>query len=196
MKKTPTKTNKAQPKTRVPKKITARYLYNSGLYYLKRFPASVAHFQNVMMRKIRKSCQAHPDQDLKACQDLLEDTTQKFIDLGLLNDELYTRGMVRSLRQSGKSKRAIMARMATKGIPRDLVQDHLTRYEDERQDQSNSAEWDAALTFARKRRIGPYAVNKVNRGQEHETHRKALAKMARAGFSYDIAQRVLSTEPE
>ncbi len=50
-----------------PKKITESYLHNSGLYYLQRFSASSEHFRSVMMRKVKKSCMHHTDQDYDAC---------------------------------------------------------------------------------------------------------------------------------
>lgn len=66
------KPKKAQGATRreakPPKKISERYLYNSGLAYLQRFPSSSSNFQRVMMRKINNSCRHHVEQDIDACK--------------------------------------------------------------------------------------------------------------------------------
>ena len=45
----------------------------------------------------------------------------------------------------------------------------------------------AAVTMAKRRRLGPFAVKPPN-GEQREKH---LAALARAGFSYDVAQRVI-----
>ena len=46
----------------------------------------------------------------------------------------------------------------------------------------------AAIKQARKKRLGPFDIL-----QKHE-HEKSLATMARAGFSYDIASKVLEMD--
>ena len=177
------------------KRITPRYLYNSGLYYLQRYPASTHHFRTVMIRKIKRSCQAHPDQNMDDSIQDLEDVIEKFSDLGLLNDDLYTQGMVNSLRRSGKSKTAIMTKLRTKGLPDDLVLHHLNQYDKKRLDQTHSAEMEEALTFARKKKIGPYKIdNNTDKGamDSQIVYKKSLAQMARAGFSYEICKTVLN----
>jgi regulatory protein len=50
---------------------------------------------------------------------------------------------------------------------------------------------DAALRFARRRRIGPYAESAPDRtGRE-----KALASMVRAGHGFELARAVVDAEP-
>lgn len=168
-----------------PKKITQSYLHNAGLYYLQRFPSSAANFRAVMMRKIKRSCMVHPDQDLEQCAQMLENIVQSFTELGLLNDELYTRGIVTSLRRRGKSARAIQGYLRSKGLLADMIEKAMHDHDSETHNNAGEAELEAALTFARKKRIGPY------RGTREADHQKELGRMARAGFSYDTSRRVL-----
>lgn len=176
---------------RPPKKISERYLYNAGLYYLQRFPASSNHFRTVMMRKITKSCRHHTEQNKEDCAQMLENVVEKFQELGLLNDGLYTQGMVNSLRRSGKSEQAIVAKLRTKGVPFDLIKSHLQEHAENRHDRSLSAELKAAMIFARKKKIGPFE-NPDKKDDEHTRYKKALGMMARAGFSYDTCRIILS----
>jgi regulatory protein len=179
---------RATPKQ--PKKITPTYLHNAGLYYLQRFAASTAQFQRVMMRKIDKSCMAHPEQNREDCQKWLTDVIATFQRSGLLNDDIYAAGAIRSLRLRGISTRAIEARMALKGVPADLVKRTLQDIDDL---QDHDANLIAALKQARKKRIGPFLPPDKNATDLQDKH---LAALARAGFDFETAHRVLKMDRE
>ena len=51
---------------------------------------------------------------------------------------------------------------------------------------------EAAVNYARRRQLGPFFTGKVL----DDTREKQLAALARAGFSYDIARRVIDAESE
>lgn len=179
----------APPAQKVPRKITPTYLHNAGLYYLQRFASSTAQFRRVMGRKIDKSCRAHPEQPLEECHKFLDIVVESFQRSGLLNDELYATGAVRSLRQRGLSARAIMAKMAIKGVPADLIHKTLNEIDGHTEGDANLV---AAIKHARRRRIGPF----LTPGKEIDEHmqNKHLAAMARAGFDFQTAQRVLKMD--
>ena len=168
-----------------PKKITERYLRNSGLYYLERFTASSGHFKTVMGRKINKSCYYHKDQDREECFAMLDRVTEALLKEGYLDDEGYLRGMVTSLRRSGKSKRLIMAKLIQKRIPASDIEQALEKHDFENNEDPAQAELFAAIKFARKKRLGPY-----DERQKYEEE-KALNIFARNGYNYDTSRRVL-----
>jgi regulatory protein len=171
-----------------PKKITADYLHNSGLYYLQRFPASTGHFRTVMMRKVDKSCRHHTTQNREDCAALVDALVAKFVDMGLLNDEGYSRGMVTSLRRRGLSGRAIQAKLSAKGLKRDQIEQALAEHADDRP--SGEVDLIAALRLARRKKLGPFST------KDPATGEKDLATLARAGFGYDIASRVIRMDIE
>lgn len=179
-----------QPRKKTPRKITATYLHNSGLYYLERFATSSTNFKTVMLRKVKRSCMAHPDQNYEACAALVDDLVQKFVRVGLLDDTLYTRSAVTSMRRRGKSARAIHAYLQSKGLDNTMIADHLRALDEDTCESTKEAEYKAALIFARKKRIGPFEKDKGTDPQ------KALGRLARAGFSYDTSRNVLETEFE
>lgn len=180
--------NKGKKEFKPPKKITERYLYNSGLAYLQRFPASSAHFKTVMTRKIDKSCRFHKDQNREDCVALLDPLVKKFQDLGLLDDNAYVKGMVTSLRRRGLPARQIEMKLTQKGLSKDLIHQTLQSHDLEEYETNEAGDIYAALIFARKKRLGPYDTN------ERYTPEKALATMARAGYSYDIAKKTLEID--
>jgi regulatory protein len=195
----PTKGDKIKPMTdnkaeavniKPPKKITADYLHNAGLYYLQRFAASSLHFRRVMMRKIDRSCHYHTDQDKAACTALLDALIDDFKRSGLLDDAAYVQGSVASLRRKGLSARAIEARLAAKSVAAHDIRASLARHADHAGDPDQ--DFIAALRFARKKRIGPFGHAPAD--EEDGTHQdKAMAAMARAGFSYETARKALAT---
>lgn len=172
-------------KPKVPRKITERYLHNAGLAYLQRFSSSSANFRRVMLRKIDKSCRHHTDQDKDNCEAILDKIILKFQDLELLNDDVYLRGMVISLSRRGLSSRLIQQKLIQKGLPLDDISCALKLYEEEEFETNGQADLYAAIIYCRKKKFGPFDI------MERKDPEKSLASMARAGYSYEIAQKVL-----
>ncbi len=183
--------NKTEKKRRPPKKISESYLHNAGLYYLERFAASSAHFKSVMMRKIDRSCNHHKDQNKEDCVALLDKTIEKFQSVGLLDDVLYTRGMVHSMRRRGLSSRMVQAKLRAKGVPFDLIKKTLDAHTEET---DGNPEITAAVKMARRKKIGPYL--RAGKEDDEKIFEKSLGALARAGFSYDIAKQVLEMSLE
>lgn len=183
----------SRPEKKAPKKISERYLYNAGMAYLQRFPASTHHFKTVMMRKIDRSCRFHEDQERGICAKMLEETAKKFQTLGLLDDGAYLRGMVTSLRRRGLSSRGIAAKLQQKGFPASDVMQAVKTYDvEEHQDEAEEeGEMKAALILARKKRIGPF-----RRAEKEPDLKKEMASLARAGYPYDIVKKIIQSEVE
>ena len=119
---------------------------------------------------------------------MVDKLVEKFINVGLLDDTVYTRSKVNSLRRRGKSTRAVHAYLKSKGLNANIIDQCLKEHDLNNHDTSAEAELEAAMVFARKKRLGPF------RGDKEADQQKELGRMARAGFSYDTAQRVLKCE--
>ncbi len=169
---------------KTPKRITAKYLHNAGLAYLQKFATSSKNFETVLMRKVKKSCLHHKEQDIHACTELVRETVRKFERAGLLNDVMYAEGMASSLRRGGKSKKAIVMKMTHKGLANDLATEKLTEFDERERGGTAESEITAAAKFALKKKL------------QAKDPQKALAAMARAGFSYDTSRKVLNAELE
>lgn len=174
---------RSRPAKKPPKKITEKYLYNSGLAYLERFPASVPHFRRVMGRKIDKSCNFHKEQDRDACIKMLDTTVATFERQGLLNDAAYTTGMVTSLRRRGLSSRAIQYKLQSKGLGEAAIRDAISEF-----DGDDNADFSAAVQLMRKKRFGCFGT----RAAEEKERNRQLSAFARAGFGFDLAQKALA----
>lgn len=135
------------------------------------------------MRRVDKAVKAGISERAPSAK-MIEELLDQFIRAGLLNDELYAQGMTRSLRRKGASAKQIQAKLYQKQIDRALIRSSLNSEE-------GSDELSAAKKLAQKRKWGPY------RGRsDQEADRKDLARLARAGFSYDICHQIISLKED
>ncbi len=130
-----------------------------------------------MMRKIDRSCRFHVDQDREKCLRWLDELVESFTRSELLNDDRYAQSLAATLRRRGTSSRAIAAKLTAKGVSAKTVADDLL---------SPETEMEAALRYARRRRIGPFASTEAKRDPQ-----KYLSSMARAGFTRAVAENIL-----
>ena len=165
------------------RKITDTYLHNSGLYYLQRFSTSTENFRRVMTQKISRSCRAYEDQDINECLQMLDELIIKFQRSGLLDDRNYTGSAVRSLRNKGESSRSILRKMQTKGIPADMAAEALQQHD---ADHALNGDLAAAARYIQRRRLGAFSSK-----NKEDRKNKELSSLARAGYGYEIAQKVL-----
>ncbi len=172
---------------RGPRKATPKSLENGALFYLERFATSRANLRRVMLRRVERSSRHHgtdPEEGARIVEDLLD----KFERLGLLDDAAYAEMRVRGLRRRGASKRLINAQLRQKGLTGEAIDAALDAHEEE--SDAEDTELEAAVTLARKRRMGPFRPAEARK----DNREKDLAALARAGFSYETALEVIDAE--
>lgn len=174
------------PERKLPRRVTPQYLENAALHYLERFASSSANLRRVLMRKVDRSAQAHGT-DREEGARWVDELIARYQRSGLLNDTAYAEMRAASLHRRGASTRAIREKLASKGIARDEADKALDALDEEVDGDLNLT---AALALARRRRLGPYRL--PEKRAEHRD--KDLAALGRAGFSYDIARRVVDAE--
>ena len=170
---------------RGPKMATPEYLEKSALFYLERYATSVENLRRTLLRKVRRSAEAHGT-DADAGAEAVEALLARFQRSGLLDDEVYAQGRCQSLLRQGMSLRGIRTRLRAKGVPGEIVDKTLEELEEER----GAPDLEAAIAYARKRRIGPYRID----GARSENRERDLAALGRRGFSYGVARKVVDTE--
>ena len=173
---------KPEQRRKAPRKATPKSLENGALYHLERFASSSANLRRVLMRRVERSARTHgTDRDEGAAA--IDDIVSRFEASGLLNDRAYAEGRAGSLHRRGASARKIRAMLMQKGVGQDDIEAALDALRDDAAD----PEFAAAVTLARRRRLGPFRPAPDREGRRE----KDLAAMARAGFGYDIARRVI-----
>lgn len=177
----------AQPpssRRRGPKPATAAYLENAALHYLERFASSSGNLKRVLMRKVERSARLHGTDAASGAQ-LVDEIIARYLRSGLLDDRAYAAQKAASLRRRGASRYAIRGKLAVKGVGGDLIDATLEA-------ETAASEFAAACALVRRRRLGPCRAPGARAG----LRQKDLAALARAGFSLELARRVLGVGDE
>ena len=173
------------PKPTLP---TAASLHAAAMSYLARFTATEAGLRGVLERRIDRWARTSgtEDRDTLATQittlrQAARQVVGQLVASGLVNDAAYAEVRAAGLIRSGRSRRAVAARLTAKGVAPDVARAALPDDPD--------AELAAALVLARKRRIGPY-----RRGDPPDltARQREMAMLARAGFPQTVAAQALA----
>lgn len=162
-------------RTRPP--LTAAKLEEMALNYVGRFATSQAKLVTYLTRKVRER-----GWDAAAAPPI-EDLAERFVRLGYIDDRAFALSKARSLTGRGYGQRRVQQALALAGIG-----------EEEGADARGFAEEEAvaaALRFAQRRAIGPFAANLPDKAQRE----RALAAMIRAGHHFPIARAIVDLKP-
>lgn len=164
-----------------PRPITPDYLEKAALFYLERFASSAENLARILMRRVERAARAGIS-DREHGRALVDALVERYRARGLLDDRLYAEGRARSLHRRGRPRSAIARALAAKGVGAADVDAALESLAEA------TAEPDlaAAIAFARRRRLGPFRLKNRESFRERD-----LAALGRAGFSYEIARRVI-----
>src|SRR5579863_5436220 len=166
-----------------PKIADARHLENAALHYLGRFASSSANLRRILMRKVERSARAHGSNPAEG-ERIVDDIITRYLRAGLLDDAAYASQQAASLRRRGKSRYGIRGKLVVKGVAAEIIDSTIETLDRE----PGEGDLAAACALVRRRRLGPFR----SEGARIEYRRKDLATLARAGFSLDVARRVLS----
>jgi len=175
---------KASERRATTKKVSEGYLERAALHYLGRFSSTEANLKQVLERKVRhRNLENSPatDEQLK----WIESVAAKCVRLGYVDDAVYAEQRFNGLLRKGKPLRSIAQDLRHKGVSSDIIEAILSSAQD-----NGEPDVTAAAAYARRRRFGPFrrAVQDVDAKLEKEK-----AAMMRAGFSYGLVQKILSS---
>ena len=143
--------------------------------YLSKYDSSKNNLVNVLKRKILRLNVTNFEK--KKLIDIIESIIFKLEKNKFIDDDRYSSTKILSLSNSGKSKNFIFNYLIKKGVNKTQIQNNLNLM----QQDNDNWELNSAKIFAKKKKL-------LEKDQSYE---KNLAKMARAGFSYDICKKIL-----
>lgn len=181
----------AMSKPRPPKRISKSSLENVALFYLERFSASAEALRRVLLRRVDRAAKAHGDDPAEGAT-LVDDLIRRYQASGLLDDQRYAEGKSRSLLRRGSSPRAIRQDLARRGVAAPLIDAALQGLVDDLGDDAASLDQAAAEAYVRRRRLGPFRPPEL-RAQYRD---RDMAALGRAGFSWEIARKVIAGDAE
>jgi regulatory protein len=166
-------------------------LEGTALFYLGRYAASEASLRRVLQNRLQRAARANAafaaDEALQQkLREAIEAIVVKHRKSGVLNDAAFAEMKTTGMRRAGRSARVIRMKLGQKGVARAAVEQALNLAAE---GDSDEAELQAALALARRKKLGPFRQKPAVVDQ----HRKDLATLARAGFSFDIAKRALAS---
>jgi regulatory protein len=161
-------------------------LREAALAYLARFSATEMGLRRVLERRVdrwarRAEAEGQDISGAAAARALAAQVARQMVALGVVDDAAFAAARAQRLARGGRSRRAIAAHLAGKGVAREVAAGVLPE-----------EELDAALAQCRRRRIGPFARAPM----EREARLKALGALGRAGFAREVAERALDMAPE
>jgi len=151
------------------------------LHYLERFPTTEARLRQVLLRRALRDA-GRLDLDPADVRRTVDAVLVRLIAGGLIDDRAFAANRARRLTLAGRSPARIRAALALKGLDDPSIVTALREVAEELPD----PELVAAMAYARRRRLGPWGPA--------ERQAKDLAVLARAGFSFRIARKLLEAE--
>lgn len=172
---------------------TRAALHEAALTHLARFAATEAGLVRVLDRRIGRWARRAGGEGVDpsvteaaaaASRQAAREVARALVRSGMVDDAAYAEARARSLTRAGRSRRAVSAHLAAKGVPPELAQAALPAPE---------AELAAALAYARRRRLGPFRPpsDEGDGGLDPDARRREIGAMARAGFPQPVAQQAL-----
>jgi regulatory protein len=154
------------------KPLDAARLEELALTYVARFATSAAKLERYLVRKVReRGWDGESEPPIAAL-------VERYVALGYVDDALFARARAGGLLRRGYGPRRIGQALVEAGIGEEVRKE--TR-------PSEAAERRAALALARKRRLGPFGPELVDRARRE----KQLAAMLRAGHRLDTAREIV-----
>ena len=149
-----------------------------ALSYVGRFATTRAKLRAYLARKLReRGWSGEREPDLAALAD-------RFAGQGYIDDAAYALSKAEALTARGYGTRRVEEKLRSAGVEEgdgEAARVH-----------ARNTQLDSALRFAERRRIGPFAREKLD---DRRALEKAIAAMVRAGHPFGLARAIVAIEP-
>jgi regulatory protein len=148
------------------------------LAYVGRFATTRVKLRQYLARKVReRGWGDEHGPDLEALADRLAEQ-------GYVDDAAYALAKSQALTGRGYGKRRLLQTLRSAGVEE--------QHSEAAREHADGEALSAALRFAQRRRLGPFAEEAMRDPKQRE---KALAAMIRAGHSFAVAREIVSLPP-
>ncbi|HXQ51340.1 MAG TPA: RecX family transcriptional regulator [Stellaceae bacterium] len=161
-------------------------LKDAAIAYLAHFASSSENLRRVLMRRVARAA-GDARIDAATGARFVDAVVARMISARLLDDGAYAAQQAASLHRRGVSAAGIRFRLREKGVDDAHVRAALAEL-----GVPAASELEAACALARRRRLGPFRPA-ASRAAAHD---RDLGVLARAGFGFDVARRVLAARDE
>jgi regulatory protein len=152
-------------------------LERAALNYAGRYATTRAKLIAYLERKLRERGWSEPNEPPIAR------LAERMFELGYVDDRAFASARAEALGRRGYGPRRVRQALRAAGVAEEDAA--------EAQEEARRGAWEAALRFARRRRIGPFATS----DGDHQACEKALAALLRAGHPTELARRLAYARP-
>lgn len=177
-------------KQRKPTKPTRALVERWAESYVNRYYSPEASLRATLERRIRRGCEAHHTDQAEA-HGWAEIVITRLRQAGVIDDARWARDKARALAERGVPARGIRQRLRVKRLDATYIDAAIAALGVDRAGEPVDAAWEAAIAYARRRRLGPFRRDSTTRAAFAQ---KDLAALARAGHSYGVARQILDAE--
>jgi regulatory protein len=173
---------------------TAASLYEAALAHLSARAVSRARLAAALERRVarwaRQAERSGASEDdiargVRDAREAIDAVLTRLVANGLVDDARYAAQRASALTRAGKSRRGVLFDLTKHGIDESVAREVGAR--------DAETELLAAVAFARRKRLGPFARET---SKPDEMKRRWLGALARAGYSFDVADRTLRLDRE
>ena len=164
---------------RLPPPLDDARLAELALGYAARYATTAAKLATYLRRKLRERGWADT-----ATEPDVAGVVARLVELSYVDDRAWGAARARALSARGLGQRRVAQALHAAGVGGDDAAEAMALPDEDR----DAAALAAAITFARRRRLGPFGPG----GGDPDARRRAMAAMARAGHAFEVARRVLA----
>lgn len=162
-------------------RVDPQSLERWAVRHLNRYSSSAANLRLVLLRRVRRVEHAQ-EESFPEAHGWIDAAVEALKVRGYLDDRRYARNTALRMRERGVSARRIESQLSSKGIPFEVAREAVAEVS------GDSGELDAAVKYARRRRLGAFRLDPDTRAERRE---RDLAALGRSGFSFDIALAIV-----
>ena len=167
-----------QDRTRKPRPpLDEEGLERLALSYAERYATTRAKLRTYLTRKLRERGWA------EAGAAPVEALVERLASLRYVDDRAFAAARAASLLRRGYGERRVGQALRAAGVEEEEAL--------EVREEARGGAWEAALRFAERRRLGPFAEGPL----ERPAREKAAAAMLRAGHPMPLVRRILNSSP-
>jgi regulatory protein len=163
---------------RAPRPLDQKQLQELALRYVGKYATTRAKLGAYLSRKVRE----RGWDDVRGPD--AEAIAERFAELGYVDDAAFALSKSRALAGRGYGKRRLIEKLRAAGVDEEDSA--------EAREHADAEAVAAALRFAERRRIGPFAATRSTDPRDRE---RALAAMVRAGHDFAVARAIAGLDP-
>lgn len=171
---------------RPPRPPTPRQLREIARRYVERYVPSVGQTEAVLWRKVRKATGVLKDGS--DAGPVIDAILTEFCARRILDDDRLARALVAEYHRRGDPLPVMRGKLRRKRIPGDIAAAALAELDQQVRDDGLDPRRQRALSYARRRRLGPWRRDPERRAQRRE---KDLAALGRMGVPWGLAREIV-----